>query len=301
MKTVILVFIFTLTLCATALAQSNFTDDTFVITTYYPAPYGVYRNMRLYPSDEPTNGVDRGVMYFNQTNDQLYIYQNDTTKWQPLGGGGGGETNIIVGVNTTCPSGQDIVMKVYNGIWYAGDNPAITSWNKVVCGKIMSPDGTPFLVSGFHTTKQCTDTKVNGVNGAVFNDSAGWQACRFNAASCPTGSPNWVQYSNWSTTTGGQTLIAPLLGSCSGWGDCRGSSVVVGQHASWANTPQESAQACTADTGCVCVQQSVPGPGCVAYTWCGSQGPDYVSCGGCSVAGVCGARGYATITQIGCY
>jgi hypothetical protein len=29
-------------------------------------------------------------MYFNQSNDQLYVYQNETTKWQPLGGGGGG-------------------------------------------------------------------------------------------------------------------------------------------------------------------------------------------------------------------
>ncbi|MCX5708225.1 MAG: hypothetical protein NTY14_04530 [Candidatus Omnitrophica bacterium] len=42
-------------------AQTN-TSETLTITTYYPAPYGVYRNLRLHPSVEPTIGVDRGVV-----------------------------------------------------------------------------------------------------------------------------------------------------------------------------------------------------------------------------------------------
>jgi hypothetical protein len=89
MNKLILVFIFTLTLCATALAQTNQTDwNTFTITTYYPAPYGVYRNMRLNPSDEPTNGVEPGVMYYNQTEDMMKFYNGST--WLNMTGGGGG-------------------------------------------------------------------------------------------------------------------------------------------------------------------------------------------------------------------
>jgi hypothetical protein len=69
-------------------AQSNNTE-TLTISTYYPSPYGVYRNLRLYPSNEPTNGVDRGVLYFNNTTEQVYYYKNTTTKWVVLSGSSG--------------------------------------------------------------------------------------------------------------------------------------------------------------------------------------------------------------------
>jgi hypothetical protein len=101
MKKIILVFIFNLFLSIACFAQSNYTES-LTITTYYPAPYGVYRNLRLYPSDQPADdaaGVAPGVMYFNQTDNQLYIYKNDTTKWQPVGGGAG-NYNLINGKHT---------------------------------------------------------------------------------------------------------------------------------------------------------------------------------------------------------
>jgi hypothetical protein len=44
--------------------------DTFTITTYYPAPHGVYGTMRLYPLNQPKvncNHDFEGAMYYNAT------------------------------------------------------------------------------------------------------------------------------------------------------------------------------------------------------------------------------------------
>jgi hypothetical protein len=82
-----LFIIFITTLYVPCFAQSN-NSETLTITTYYPAPYGVYRNLRLHPSIEPTTGVDRGVMFYNNSSDSLEIYTN--SGWVNLTGGGGG-------------------------------------------------------------------------------------------------------------------------------------------------------------------------------------------------------------------
>lgn len=65
----------------TCLAQSNYTDS-LTITTYYPAPYGVYKNMQLSPSKEPAGAaVNRGTMYFNDTENRMYYYNG--SEWIP--------------------------------------------------------------------------------------------------------------------------------------------------------------------------------------------------------------------------
>jgi hypothetical protein len=84
MRHIVIVFIL-LSLINIAYAD----EDKITITTYYPSPYGVYRNMRLYPSNEPTAGVDRGLMYYNQS-DNMLKYRNDTGWVNITGGGGGG-------------------------------------------------------------------------------------------------------------------------------------------------------------------------------------------------------------------
>ncbi|MDD5347417.1 MAG: hypothetical protein PHT59_02240 [Candidatus Omnitrophica bacterium] len=74
--------ILTLTSLGTCLAQSNATDSV-TITTYYPAPYGVYKNMRLYPSQQPGGtAVLRGTLYFNGTTNQTYYYNGSA--WVPF-------------------------------------------------------------------------------------------------------------------------------------------------------------------------------------------------------------------------
>ena len=78
-------------------AQSNQTES-LTITTYYPAPYGVYRNLKLNPSNEPTTGVDRGVMYYDNSTNVLK-YRNDTG-WVNISSGSAGSASACV--TNTC-------------------------------------------------------------------------------------------------------------------------------------------------------------------------------------------------------
>ncbi len=103
------------------------------------------------------------------------------------------QTSVIAGTNPTCPSGQAMIMKAYNGTWYTVDNASITAWNKVTCGIQMTTDGTPLLVNSNHTVKSCTDG-----GGTVVGDGAGNNMCRFNSSSCPN---TWTMYNGWSTTS----------------------------------------------------------------------------------------------------
>lgn len=70
------------------------------LTTYYPAPYGVYRQIRLYPTDDFTPGGactgNKGALYFDDTESEIQVCDGAT--WQRLGGGGGG---ITVSVTTS--------------------------------------------------------------------------------------------------------------------------------------------------------------------------------------------------------
>jgi hypothetical protein len=85
MKSFIIAIILSL-LTIPAFAQLG--NETITITTYYPSPYGVYKNLELYPSDEPTVGVKEGVMYYNKTEGVIKIY-NNTGAWVNLTGGSG--------------------------------------------------------------------------------------------------------------------------------------------------------------------------------------------------------------------
>ena len=57
----ILFFIFVFSTCP-VLSQEDIT-----ITTYYPAPFGVYSELRLFPHTAGTCGQE-GVMYYYSTN-----------------------------------------------------------------------------------------------------------------------------------------------------------------------------------------------------------------------------------------
>ncbi len=101
------------------------------------------------------------------------------------------QTNVIAGTNPTCPSGQTMIMKSYNGTWYTAGNTSITSWSQITCGVVLSSDGTALLVNNTHTSKNCIDA-----GGTVVSDGTS-NMCRFNGASCPN---TWTMYNNWSTT-----------------------------------------------------------------------------------------------------
>ena len=77
-------------------AQGN--SEQLTITTYYPSPYGVYKNLRLFPyaatnfvaeGDCSATGTknQQGDLAYSQTdNKPLYC---DGSKWKAMGGGGG--------------------------------------------------------------------------------------------------------------------------------------------------------------------------------------------------------------------
>jgi hypothetical protein len=87
MKPAPVIIIILLFLCSLRIAFAQFGNETITITTYYPSPYGVYKNMRIYPSDEPTDESVKqsGTMYFDKNNDTLFIYSENQGKFLPVG------------------------------------------------------------------------------------------------------------------------------------------------------------------------------------------------------------------------
>ena len=56
-----------------------FSQETITITTYYPAPFGVYSNLRLYPGAEPVcaNANDEGILFYDRTSHNFRICSID--------------------------------------------------------------------------------------------------------------------------------------------------------------------------------------------------------------------------------
>ena len=194
-------------------AQLNQTDS-ISITTYYPSPYGVYRNLRLFPSQQPaaSSAQQNGTMYYNQSTNMVYFYNG--ASWLPFGGGGTGwalngtklyNTNsgnvgigtdnptaaleingaVKVGMATTCdaatagsirfnPAGSGTLQYCADGSWVDSSRPA------------------PNIVGGAHTEADCV-----AAGGTVVASDVTFKQCRFNSA-CPTG---WTQYKSFGTYT----------------------------------------------------------------------------------------------------
>jgi hypothetical protein len=92
-------------------------QESITITTYYPAPYGVYHNLRLFPA--PTEPVanctleTEGTMYYDQANHQAMICGQNSSgaaSWQAVGLWNRSGNNIFpadtdwqVGIGTDSP------------------------------------------------------------------------------------------------------------------------------------------------------------------------------------------------------
>jgi hypothetical protein len=92
MNKVILFFMVAVTLRAPCFAQNS--TETLTISTYYPAPFGVYRNLKLNPTATEPSGpaATRGVMYYDTVFDKIRYLNN--TQWVNLTEGGGGLWNL---------------------------------------------------------------------------------------------------------------------------------------------------------------------------------------------------------------
>ncbi|MDD4333938.1 MAG: hypothetical protein PHS00_02165 [Candidatus Pacebacteria bacterium] len=100
------------------------------------------------------------------------------------------------------------------------------SWEAVICYKNNYNDGTPLLVNGKHTSKECTDSE-----GTVIEVAPNVKICQFSGSVCPTNTLMWRQYENWSTTIPGSCYCGRQC-----YTTCPGA---IFEHHSWSNTPPE--------------------------------------------------------------
>jgi len=75
--------------CTNAFCQTP-TSETVTITTYYPAPYGEYRELALTPSDDFTPGAScskEGAMYYDNSEHQMFVCsgKSGSNIWEPVG------------------------------------------------------------------------------------------------------------------------------------------------------------------------------------------------------------------------
>ncbi len=79
-----------------------FAEESISITTYYPSPYGVYNEMRLYPHATPITSCDtttEGTMFYNSTAHELQVC-NGSGVWKSGGGFWAGSGDDIYNTNT---------------------------------------------------------------------------------------------------------------------------------------------------------------------------------------------------------
>ncbi|MBU2541148.1 MAG: tail fiber domain-containing protein [Candidatus Omnitrophica bacterium] len=72
-------------------ASSFAATEQLSITTYYPAPHGVYKELTLYPNDDFATGAacaanEEGTLRYYNTGDQILVCDGATFTWQPLTG-----------------------------------------------------------------------------------------------------------------------------------------------------------------------------------------------------------------------
>lgn len=85
------ILFFVLICVSCLLVSSIFAQETITVATYYPAPLGVYQNLRLFPTNTVPSCAganDEGTMYYNAARGQVLIcVQNPpgTFGWQGVG------------------------------------------------------------------------------------------------------------------------------------------------------------------------------------------------------------------------
>jgi len=86
-----------------AIAQNQ---DSLTITTYYPAPYGVYKNLRIYPSTAaPTAGLGQGLIYFDSSSGHDHLRYYNNTGWVEITDRSCTLVTFASSGTTNCPNG----------------------------------------------------------------------------------------------------------------------------------------------------------------------------------------------------
>lgn len=118
--------------------------EEFVITTYYPSPYGSYNELEVYRSVtyKPVNkdtlsSPKEGELVYNASDDALYLYNGSA--WVAQGGGGGVLTLVGgVGVCVNCPAGWSEALFGYWNCVFASQygNSRNASVGSCWCGQV---------------------------------------------------------------------------------------------------------------------------------------------------------------------
>ncbi len=126
-------------------------DESFTITTYYPSPYGVYKNLRLYPNDDSVPEgpcLNVGEMYYDNSEQTLYICSDGT--WKPAPGRNSViPSGMIAMFDTACPAGWNrfwpLDGKVARGSTTYGDTGGSeTHLHTITTNTIAGPPGAFF-------------------------------------------------------------------------------------------------------------------------------------------------------------
>ncbi|MCK4810227.1 MAG: hypothetical protein KAS99_04745 [Candidatus Omnitrophica bacterium] len=174
---VILALVF---LVSTSIISQCFSQESITLTTYYPSPYGVYKELRLYPNDSPTgcgDAADEGKMYYDDSEHQLKVCIDDgfgIYGWQVSGGlwtqSGNNlypnDTNWKVGIGTTTPGNAKL--QVNGAISRQGST--VTSPTQVNLGVNSTTQGMYTTVSGGGSWNRATANKAT-VSGGQRNKS----------------------------------------------------------------------------------------------------------------------------------
>ncbi len=154
------------------------------VTTYYPAPYGIYQTLRLFPTNPAafaglgTACADNGTMFYSNANNQIITCTNNV--WQTLGGDTSwtltgnnlyprqNAYNVVIG-GQTAVNKLDISGGVAIGASYAGTNIAPTQ-GLIVQGNVGIGTPTPsqtLEVAGPVKIGAYTLPATDGTNGQI--------------------------------------------------------------------------------------------------------------------------------------
>lgn len=131
----------------------SFADENLTITTYYPSPYGVYKELRLFPSTQPTCDANHwGTLYYNSADNKVYVCKN--TGWASLGG------NYYAIQGTTCMPSDTLI--AYGALTNTCDGYVYTcpSWSGGSC----TAPGYPWRVT--YASSTCSYTQAEYIAGS---------------------------------------------------------------------------------------------------------------------------------------
>jgi hypothetical protein len=169
--------------------------ESITITTYYPAPYGVYQTLRLYPSVEPAS-CQEGEMYYNKDTHQIMLCRQtapNNFQWQPVGHWLLDASNLYpidsnwnVGIGTDAPMAK---LDINGQVKIRGGSPAQ--------GRVLTSDN-----SGLATWEVNTGVPLTGWVNVWRPALAGWSTSSTVVRHTPFTprvaicAPNWEGYTN---------------------------------------------------------------------------------------------------------